>query len=87
MFGRLGGEEFGILLPDASISEAFETAERIRKTVAEKPLVAAPALSVTISLGIASQDSATSAVDWCASADLALYESKRRGRNKTSVDS
>jgi diguanylate cyclase (GGDEF)-like protein len=85
VLGRLGGEEFGILLPGTDIEAAFECAERIRQAVAEKPLVQEPALHVTISLGVSAQSLMTTSADWMLAADGALYEAKRSGRNRTCI--
>jgi diguanylate cyclase (GGDEF)-like protein len=85
VFGRIGGEEFAILLPGADVEAAFECAERIRQAVAEKPLVEEPALSVTISLGVSAQSLRMTAEEWMSAADGALYEAKRTGRDRTCV--
>jgi diguanylate cyclase (GGDEF)-like protein len=85
VFGRIGGEEFAILLPGASVEEAFECAERIRLAVAEKPLVQEPELSVTISLGVSAQSLRMTSDEWMSAADGALYEAKRTGRNRSCI--
>jgi diguanylate cyclase (GGDEF)-like protein len=85
VFGRIGGEEFAILLPGASVEEAFECAERIRQAVAEKPLVQDPELSVTISLGVSAQSLVMMPDEWMSAADGALYEAKRTGRNRSCI--
>jgi len=87
VFGRLGGEEFGILLQDADLEAAFESAERIRKAVAEKPLVDEPELRVTISLGLSAGTPMATADNWLAAADRALYQAKHTGRNRTCIAS
>jgi len=54
VFGRLGGEEFGLLLPETDADEAFDAAERIRRVVEGTIIEAAGAsIRATISLGIA----------------------------------
>jgi diguanylate cyclase (GGDEF)-like protein len=85
VLGRLGGEEFGILLPDADVDRAFECAERIRQAVAEKPLVQELALRVTLSLGVSAHSMETTPEDWMLTADGALYEAKRTGRNRSCI--
>jgi diguanylate cyclase (GGDEF)-like protein len=84
--GRLGGEEFGILLTDADLAEAIESAERFRAAIEELVIESDPPLRVTASFGIAvlSPD-CNSAHDWLATADHALYEAKRGGRNRCCV--
>ena len=77
---RLGGEEFLVLLPGASASEAAELAERLRMAVAAFP---AGGVDVTMSFGVAS--SPGGALDYqalFAAADGALYEAKGAGRNR-----
>ncbi|MEP7241815.1 MAG: sensor domain-containing diguanylate cyclase [Devosia sp.] len=87
VFGRLGGEEFGLLLPETDPQEAGDAVERIRRAI-EHTLIETPTaeVRVTISCGVApipaaSQDVAT----WFAEADIALYEAKRAGRNRVMV--
>ncbi len=80
---RYGGEEFSILLPRTTSDEAAIIGERIRKKVASTEF---PNRQVTISVGIASCSNiictAQEIIKW---ADDALYEAKRRGRNKVRV--
>ena len=77
---RYGGEEFSILLPQTTREEAGMIGERIRINIAE---TAFPYRRVTTSVGIAScAADLCSVVDIVQAADLALYEAKRRGRNR-----
>ncbi|QDA36189.1 sensor domain-containing diguanylate cyclase (plasmid) [Paracoccus liaowanqingii] len=80
--GRLGGEEFGILLPQATGDTAMIMADRLRTTVMEEPLAALDHRPITISLGVAERESGEVAEDWIKRADLALYQAKQTGRNK-----
>jgi diguanylate cyclase (GGDEF)-like protein len=75
---RFGGEEFAVLLPDASRSEALAVAERIRAVVESKPL---DALAVTVSVGVSWAEEPDSG-RLLESADAALYDAKRAGRNQ-----
>ncbi len=83
--GRLGGEEFGILLPSASEDNAVMVAERIRMRVEAK--VRRPdRRPVTISLGVACAPAHGGSAELLVRrADVALYASKRSGRNRTTL--
>jgi diguanylate cyclase (GGDEF)-like protein len=86
--GRLGGEEFLLLLPGCNQAEALDTAERARLAVGREP-IAGPSgpIPISISLGVASWTSTetTEAVTLVAAADLALYRAKAGGRNRVSL--
>ncbi|MGY4514809.1 tetratricopeptide repeat-containing diguanylate cyclase [Lysobacter sp. HA18] len=81
--GRMGGEEFVVLLPDTAIDAASQVAERLRANVEALDFRdAAPDLRVTISVGVtplAPRDAGLS--DLLARADQALYQAKAAGRN------
>jgi diguanylate cyclase (GGDEF)-like protein len=81
---RLGGEEFLVVLPGATVQEAEEVAERLREAVAAAPV---SGQSVTMSFGVAaSADGEAFDFDSLyASADAALYAAKRSGRNRVCV--
>jgi len=82
--GRVGGEEFAVLLPGASLEAAAAYAERLRQSVAETPLVnEGREIAITVSIGIASirpQDASADAA--LIRADRALYNAKDAGRNR-----
>lgn len=81
--GRLGGEEFGVLLQDIDLNQALEAAERLRSCVEAATVEHVPPLKVTASFGIAVLDAQLSSVDqWLAAADRALYQAKAAGRNR-----
>lgn len=91
--GRYGGDEFVLCLPDTRSAEACERAERIRAAVEAWEIKAfGHEMQVTSSFGVA-QIPADAWIDWGSagmqtlmrSADQALYDSKRRGRNKVSL--
>ena len=84
LFGRLGGEEFGILLPGTDEAGALHFAESFRRYVADTPFQAgAVAIHFTVSIGIAELNSSDVAADSImARADLALYRAKEHGRNR-----
>ncbi len=81
---RYGGEEFAVILPHTSKADSSIIAERIRADVEElslEPEVAAP--SPTISIGIAEfPGDARNTDDLIYRADAAMYQAKRRGKNR-----
>jgi diguanylate cyclase (GGDEF)-like protein/PAS domain S-box-containing protein len=87
--GRWGGEEFGIVLPNATITQANMVANRIRRTLSELPLSDVEGQTLpkpTISQGIATiPDHTTSADELVIIADRALYRAKARGRDQVAV--
>jgi diguanylate cyclase (GGDEF)-like protein len=82
--GRMGGEEFALILPEATLDSAAIAAERLRQLVADCPLsVVGHSLSVTISVGVAvCRDDAKGIEEILKEADVALYQAKRSGRNR-----
>jgi diguanylate cyclase (GGDEF)-like protein len=85
--GRLGGEEFGVLLQDVEDGQIHETAERLRAWLEALEIEHEPKLRVTASFGVAALTPQIGAVEqsagqWMALADEALYEAKRSGRNR-----
>ena len=79
LFGRLGGEEFAILLPSTAFCEAARCAERLRSKIEH---LVTPFGPVTASFGLAMVEDHKDFDDWLAAADDALYEAKRGGRNR-----
>jgi PAS domain S-box/diguanylate cyclase (GGDEF) domain len=85
IIGRVGGEEFAILLPETTEQEAISVAERLRQAIANAkiPLGYGLPLSITVSIGITSLMSKDDNIDVLLSlADKALYEAKNAGRNR-----
>lgn len=83
--GRLGGEEFAIILPETSAAEAWEAAERLRLAVADTGMQseAGAFLRITISIGVAILgDVAVDIETLLKRADEALYVAKNNGRNQ-----
>jgi len=84
--GRLGGEEFGVLLPETNEKQAQQTAERVRAEVEATPVVLFDGneLKLTVSAGTASLEAEeTSTLEvLCKRADVALYAAKNNGRNR-----
>ncbi|MFP3896493.1 MAG: GGDEF domain-containing protein [Anaerolineales bacterium] len=87
IFGRYGGEEFAVLLPETALEGAHKVAERLRHTAASPIATEKGSLTVTISLGVAATREDTSdAHELLQRADRALYEAKNSGRNRTCLD-
>lgn len=84
LLGRLGGEEFAVLLPDTDGAMAVTIAERLRAAISASPaLVDGVALPVTVSIGISLLMVEDTAIDPLLDrADRALYEAKNAGRDR-----
>jgi diguanylate cyclase (GGDEF)-like protein len=87
--GRWGGEEFGIILPNATTTQANMVANRIRRTLSELPLFNVEGNTIpkpTISQGIANIPEHTADADELVIiADRALYRAKNKGRDQVAV--
>jgi len=77
---RWGGEEFIIITPETSNSQASLVAEKICQNFRDTKFDVIG--SITVSVGLASYDEEESVVDWIKRADLALYQAKQTGRCK-----
>ncbi len=86
--GRIGGEEFAVVLPETSLSAAFEVADRLRAHIQEKPIIAEHfAVPCTVSIGVAQLSEEDGGIeDLLARADKALYRAKQTGRNKVETE-
>jgi diguanylate cyclase (GGDEF)-like protein len=82
--GRMGGEEFAMLLPETGKQAALVIAERLRQLAQTcSPAIAGEKSDLTISIGVAAASVRTSGIEsLCRQADQALYEAKRAGRNR-----
>jgi diguanylate cyclase (GGDEF)-like protein len=88
MLGRIGGEEFAILLPGTELDAAAVFAERLRQRVAQAPMQLddGVTLKITVSIGIAAMGGKTPGGDPAlVRADQALYCAKRGGRNRVEL--
>jgi len=86
LFGRYGGEEFMLILPETTADEAVVLAEKLRTLVMQLPLVIAGGqlLQITISIGVAGDVGSQLQVDRLVDqADAAMYAAKSLGRNRT----
>lgn len=82
LLARVGGEEFGVLVPGADLAAAAEVGERIRSHVRAEP-VAVPegSVAVTVSIGAAALEPQDDELSFVSRADVRLYEAKRDGRD------
>jgi diguanylate cyclase (GGDEF)-like protein len=77
---RMGGEEFVLLLPDTTESDAVSVAEDIRQAIAQSSLL--DGRVVTASIGVGSARPEDSAETWIKETDAAMYAAKEAGRNR-----
>ncbi|MCG9650498.1 GGDEF domain-containing protein [Vibrio brasiliensis] len=85
--GRLGGEEFGVVLTHTNAIQAYDIAERIRESIESTPChVDEHIILPTVSIGIAELNSQVSSVrELMVQADKAMYYSKQTGRNQVTL--
>ncbi len=85
---RFGGEEFMVLLPETDRAGAWVAAERIREAVAHMRVpwdTALPRVTISAGVSVYEPGAGSDADELLKRADAALYQSKSRGRNRTSV--
>lgn len=86
--GRLGGEEFLVILPQTNLGDAQTAAERLRQAVAEQP-IQSDGLSFNITISIGVSDCCPSDADIETAihrADIAMYRAKENGRNRVELE-
>ena len=82
---RLGGEEFVVVMPGASLEDATRVADRIRRDIESQPfpiMGGAEGLSITVSIGVAASVGGDTPEALLKRADEGVYEAKAHGRNK-----
>lgn len=79
---RIGGEEFGLLFPDATPDTAAAVAERMRSAVQGFPIVTASGIELRITISIGLAPLTGSLTEALSQADKALYKAKNNGRNR-----
>ncbi len=89
LLGRLGGEEFALLLPETALGEAAEVAERLRQALAGRPVQAhGVEVPVTASFGVADVDVDDEGIELALhDADQALYRARAAGRDRVELSS
>ena len=87
-FGRLGGEEFGLLLPETNLEQARVVAERIQKAWEKSPVnMDGVPIRSTVSIGVAEAgEGDKSFEDLMRRADLMMYKAKERGKNQVAAE-
>ncbi len=88
LLGRYGGEEFVIVMPETSIAQAYQAAERLLEYLHDNPIETdITKIPLTLSIGVAALDlETTQSIDkLVAQADQALYMAKYAGRNRVAV--
>jgi len=76
-----------VLTPETDLDGAIKLAEKIRAVIEEARVeINGDSLNVTVSLGVAEWDQSMKAISLVEKADHALYESKKNGRNRVSVE-
>ncbi|MEN9562724.1 MAG: hypothetical protein RIR73_968, partial [Chloroflexota bacterium] len=86
IFGRLGGEEFAVVLPNTRLVDAYEVASRLRLAVQSIHLADITPKAVTASVGVADYTSSCKSFDILLErADKAMYSAKNAGRNQTII--
>ena len=89
ILGRIGGEEFLVVLPNTSVKQAFDVAERIRKAIVDKDIILdGKVVHISASFGISQlAQNLPNFNQIFHEADIALYEAKNSGRNCISLAS
>lgn len=88
LFGRFGGEEFMVLLPDTQPQAARVVAERIRTAISASRVTGPTGqnpIRFTVSIGVATAAGRGTLDELLRSADAAMYQAKSRGRNRVEV--
>jgi diguanylate cyclase (GGDEF)-like protein len=87
-FGRLGGEEFGLILPETTLDQARVVAERIRKVWEQTPSnLDGQLIPSTVSIGVAEVGADDKSFDnVLRRADLMMYKAKEQGRNRVAFE-
>jgi diguanylate cyclase (GGDEF)-like protein len=80
--GRVGGEEFTVLLPNMDLTQAVQIAETVRQAIADDVFTCLPSRRVTASFGVSWSAQRSDFEEAYGRADAALYQAKHQGRNR-----
>ncbi|WP_144393935.1 GGDEF domain-containing protein [Pleionea sediminis] len=87
ILGRLGGEEFAILLPETTESEAEQLTRRLIQAMPKNESLQQKGIHMTVSIGLYQMNAQTESVEYALDrADAALYEAKNAGRDRYSIN-
>jgi diguanylate cyclase (GGDEF)-like protein len=87
VLARIGGEEFALLLPETSLPQANDVADRLRANIEHSPLgITYGSVAATVSIGVSAATPAMSEfADLMRAADRAFYDAKHAGRNRVAA--
>ncbi len=87
VYGRVGGEEFSVLIVDTDVERSLIIANRIRNTIAQEEYIndQGKVVNITVSIGVYVFDSTDTIDTILKKADAALYQSKNSGKNLVTV--
>jgi diguanylate cyclase (GGDEF)-like protein len=85
LIGRVGGEEFTVLMPGGTLEEGYRLAEELRAAIAGHVYEHPVNRAITASFGVSASPAGTSFDHAYGAADTALYQAKRSGRNRVDV--
>lgn len=85
VIGRIGGEEFGLLLRSPDLVDGAAIAERLRQACLDARISSCPELRVTVSIGLVPSGNEADPARLLRLADRAMYQAKDRGRNRVAV--
>jgi diguanylate cyclase (GGDEF)-like protein len=83
--GRIGGEEFLVVLPATSAREAWAFAERLRRAIGRTPATGIPAMTASLGVAVMAGADAVDLEGALRAADAAMYRAKAAGRNRVAT--
>jgi diguanylate cyclase (GGDEF)-like protein len=83
---RYGGDEFALIMPATSVTDALKTGERLKSIVADMPQKSNPPISLSVGIAEYTSFSPYSMHEFVRAADMAMYEAKGGGKNQIHID-